>query len=415
MLEFDGTRVRPLWALPVRLASAWSVHAYVRSAYRIRGWGTFPRYDAPALVISNHQIDLDLMGVISAMGVRGGWKAPLFFASAKLLYEPGFFAIRLPWLAPLVRNANLGWLFGGMGFLPIENQIRTRSLARWAYAVQRCHGVLPLEEVFTPRVIERFSLAGLRTRDLFTARYFKCAQQKVRLSDLLPVHRHEQFESTACGVDEDLARIENYLRNGASFYVTPEGEYSCDGAMLRFRAIWPRLEPFAKKIYLVGISYDPFAPGRLSQLYRIAELRDRGSVVAELKACRPVTASALLAAWLVRAPRQFSAEEAIRGVTALHEALPAALFVDPEFAHDSAGFVERALTRMERLRILCRAGLTYMLAQNRRHPAFPDVTDIVAFQARFLSESMEAVRPAVRVERGETAYLSTPSRAGISG
>ncbi|HEY9179647.1 MAG TPA: hypothetical protein VIO32_02945, partial [Candidatus Baltobacteraceae bacterium] len=123
MLAFDGKLARPFWAMPVRLASAVTVNAYVRCAYRIRGWGELPAFGEPALVISNHQIDLDLMAIISTMGLRGGWRRPFFSASARLLFEPGFFAVRIPWLAPLFRAVNLGTLFGGMGLLPIENEI----------------------------------------------------------------------------------------------------------------------------------------------------------------------------------------------------------------------------------------------------------------------------------------------------
>jgi hypothetical protein len=419
MLDFDGARVRPLWALPVRLASALSVNAYVRCAYRIRGWGTLPRYDSPALIISNHQIDLDLMGVISEMGVRGGWKAPLFAAAAKLLHEPGFLALRVPWFAPLCRSANAGWLFGGMGLLPIENQIRTRSLARWAYAVQRLHGVLPLEEVFMPATLERYALAGLRTRDLFGARHFALAQQPARLSDLQPQHRREQFEITARGIEEDLARIERYVRKGATFYVTPEGEYSHDGAMLPFRGIWARLRGLAKNIYLAGISYDPFAPGRLSQLYRVVELQDRENVVSEIKAARPVTTSALLSAWLMRAPRQFSIEDAIGGTTSVFAELPSSLFVDPEFVCDRALHIERAIGNMERTGLLGRGRTRYMLNATRRHPAFPNVEDIVAFQASFLAESIEGaaalgLRTEARAQSGEIDYRATPSRLSMS-
>ena len=379
----------PAWALPVRFASALTVNAYVRCAYRIRG--ALPSFHEPAIVISNHQIELDLMGVMSAMGLNSGWRAPFLSVSAKLLHEPGFFAIRLPWLAPFFRDVNLGWLFGGLGLLPIENEIRTRSIARWAFAIERTHGALALEDVFTARFIDSHGLRGLCTRDLFTARHFATAQRtRARLSDLVPEHREEQFRATSRGVKEDLERIESCIRQGATFYVTPEGEYSRDGTMLPFRGIWPRIAPLAKTIYLIGISYDPFAGRRLSQLYRIVRLRDRARVVAELRAARPVTTSAMLCYWLSRNRGTFSFADAVQGVSALSAALPAGVFLDPNFAADAQRLIRSAVRRMVGLRILAGTSNQLRLGEVRAHSQFPGAHDIVAFQSNVLEETLEA-------------------------
>lgn len=414
MLTYRGRRVTPVWALPVRFASAAAVNAYVRCAYRIRAWGALPSFHEPAIVISNHQIDLDLMGVMSAMGLRGGWCAPFLSVCAKMLHEPGFFAIRLPWLAPLFRNVNLGWLFGGMGLLPIENEIRTRSIARWAFAVERRHGSLPLEKVFTAQFIARHRLGGLRTGDVFAPRHFATAQRTLaKLSDLLPEHRKEQLESTSRGVEEDLNRIESCIRQGATFYVTPEGEYSRDGAMRRFRGIWPRIAPLAKTVYLIGISYDPFAGRRLSQLYRVVPLRDANRAVAELKAARPVTTSAMLCFWLSRNPGKFSADEAVQGVRALSAVLPGGVFLDPQFTADGERLAKNAIRRMIELRILSGSWNELQLNGARSHRQFPDVGDIVAFQSRFLEETLEAAA-SLRHERtqihGTIEITPMPSR-----
>ena len=395
-LAFAGDRLRPRWAPPVRLASALAVQTYVRCAYRIRGWGDLPSYGEPALVVANHQIDVDLLAVLSAMALHGGWRSPLFAATAKLLYEPGFFAIRIPWLSPVCRRANLGPLFAAMGMLPIENQIRTRSLARWAFAVQRRQGVRALEEIFEPRVLERWNLHGVRTCDLFGPKYFAAAQRPVKLSDLRPEYRREQFEITAREIQQDLERMEARLRSGATLFVTPEGEYSRDGGMRGFRGIWERLAPLAKTVSLVAISYDPFAGRRLSQLYRVVPLDRRERVVRELKAARPVTMSALLCKWLERAPQNFTPRHAADGVDAVHRSLPAGLFVDPQFERAPGQRVGRALENMARLGILRREGTRYRRGERRRHPQFPNVRDIVAAQARFLDETVAAApKPAI--------------------
>ena len=392
MAYFQGERLPPLWALPVRLASALAVNAYVRGAYRVRGWGALPRSDEPALVISNHQIDLDLMAIVSTMALHGGWRAPFFSASARSLYEPGFLAMRVPWLSSLLHGVNFGWLFGGMGLLPIENELRARSLGRWAYGVQERHGALPLHEVFRREILERHGLSDLRTSDLFTRERFHLAQNaRVRLSDLLPPHRKEQLELTCANAETDLQRIETLVRQGATFYVTPEGEYSRDGAMLPFRGIWPRLAPHAKRVYLAGISYDPFGGRRLSQLYRIVPLRERDRVVEELKASRPVTVSAMLASWLATsACRRFSAAEAVAGVRACARSVSARLFVDPDYRKHGDALVLRALARMHELGIVTEPAERMRMHPHRRHPQFPQVADIVAFQARFFAETLRA-------------------------
>ena len=108
MIRLHGKSLLPLWGYPVRLASALAVSAYVRTAYRIRGWGDLPRYDGAALVISNHQTDRDLMAIISAMALQKGWRSPLFSAAARMLFEPGFLGMRVPWLAGVLHDANLG-------------------------------------------------------------------------------------------------------------------------------------------------------------------------------------------------------------------------------------------------------------------------------------------------------------------
>lgn len=401
----------PWWGAPLRLAAALCVNAYVRTAYRVRSWGRLPRERGPSLIVSNHQTELDLMGIIASFCLVGGSRTPVLAASAKLLHEPGFMAVRIPWLWRILRNRNFSWLFECFGLLPIENELQTRSIARWAWSVERLHGVLPLSEVFEDEAIAQTPLAGLRTNDLFSARHFRAAQELlVSVTSLRPIYRREQIELTRAGVAADLDRIEQALRRGASFYVTPEGEYSRDGRMLRFRGIWPRLEPIAKRVFLVAISYDPFAKGRFSQLYRIVELQDRSGVVEELQAARPVTVSALLGEWLVERQQPFTTEEAIAAVQRRLGELPGRLFVDPELLRDPATRVRDAFAKLQTLRILLRAqGGHWNLAQKRVHPNFPGVTDIVAFQARFMEQTL---RGALGAAASAPPPVTPPLRCG---
>jgi hypothetical protein len=255
------------------------------------------------------------------------------------------------------------------------------------------HGALALDAVFASNAIRRFGIAGLRTCDVLGKQYLRRAQQtSVKLSELLLPHRAEQLSLMRKYVDEDLRNIERALQGGATFYITPEGEYSRDGRMLPFRAIWKRLSPLAGKIYLAGVSYDPFGSRRLTQHYRVVTLNGNHNVVTALKITRPVTVSALLCSWLAERAEPFTKEDAVAGVVTARRSLPTQLFVDPDFDASPAAHTHRALDRMLKLRVLTRDGQGYALTEQRRHPSFPKVSDIVLFQARFLRETIDAAK-----------------------
>src|SRR5579883_832359 len=381
----------PWWAVPERLASAILVGTVVRTANRIRRWGRLRPGRGASLIISNHQIELDLMAPVAFFILSGGRRSPVLMACARMMYEPGWMAVRLPRLWRLLYNVNLGWLLEGMGLMLLENELQSRCIARWAFDAQSRHGVLRLDQIFKDDVVARHGLAGLTTRDLFKAELFKTARETyVRLSDLKMPHKREAFDSMRAGVDRDLQAIETAVRRGATFYITPEGEYSRDGHMLPFRGIWERLEPHARSIFIAAISYDPFAPGRLSQLYRVVELRDRSRAVEELRAARPITTSALLAAFLAQRDAPFTQEEAIAAVIGRLQSLPGGVFVDPELRADPARRVREALAACASLGIVLRSDRLFVLGERRRHPSFPDVDDIVAFQSIFLGETVAA-------------------------
>jgi MFS family permease len=388
----------PWWGAPLRIASGIAVWTYVHTAYRIRSWGSLPRKRGPSLVISNHQIEIDLMSAMATFVLRGGWRTPVLTASAKLMYEPGFLALRIPWLWRMLYNVNLGWLFEALGLLPLENELQSRSISRWAWGVERRHGIVPLDAVFKASAVAAHGLSGLTTSDVFRAHNFKRARETyVRLSDLQPAYRKEALDEMREGVERDLARIEAAMRRGATFYVTPEGEYPIDGIMLPFRGIWDRLAPHAEQIYLAAISYDPFVGHRLSQLYRIIPLRNKERVVAELQAARPVTVSALLSEWLVDRSAPFTDEEAIEAIEQRLKTLPKELFIDPELLRNPRRLVVKAAR--------------YLRERGRKHPQFPQTSDLVAFQARFFAQTLEGLHALTGTVEPEAS--SRPNAAGL--
>ncbi|HKU81539.1 MAG TPA: hypothetical protein VJP76_05140, partial [Candidatus Tumulicola sp.] len=387
VLRVGRTPLSSLWGWPLRFAAVTSNYVFVRIAYRIRHWGSLPRKRGPTLIVANHQHDLESMTIVTTTGVEyGPWRHPVFTASSRRMYEPGFMASRLPWLSPLVRPFNFGPLFVALGMLPLENQLASRDLSSLAWTVEQRHGPLALQDVFDERVARAFP-AGTKTSQLLDARFFNESRQIVKMTAVREPYRKEVLEATRASIEADFARMEDVVRRGATFYLTPEGRYSLDGRIGPMRGAVDRLAPLAT-VYVAGVSYDPFVAKRLSMLFRLARLRDRSALVQTLAATRPVTATQLLSAWLEGRAAAFAVADAVAGVRERLRALPDVLFVDPELRRDPARLVRAALPLMAEWAILERSGDEYCLAQQRQHPQFPTVEDIVAYNARFLDETI---------------------------
>jgi MFS family permease len=381
-----------LWGWPLRFAAVTSNFLWNHLAYRVRSFGRLPRRRGSTLIVANHQHDLESMAIVGTVTVQSGrWRHPIFTACARRMYEPGFLATRLPWLRWLLRRYNSGPLFLTLGLLPLENELGAREISALAWSVQRRHGPLPMSEAFDSRVASLFA-PGTKTSDLWRADLFAASRTVVKVSALREPYRREVLDETRKFLDEDLARMEDVLRNGGTFYLTPEGHYSTDGRMLPMRGAIDRLAPVAQSIYVAGVSYDPFVAKRLSMLVRIARLGDRAHLVPTLAAIRPVVTSQLLGAWLDEIAARgetFSAPEACTEVERRMKALPQSLFVDPELRRDPRRMVLAALPLMVEWKILeaLPAG-RYRVSAQRRHWQFPLVSDIVAYQARFLDETV---------------------------
>ncbi|HEY1656189.1 MAG TPA: MFS transporter [Candidatus Tumulicola sp.] len=388
VLRVGRTPLSSLWGLPARIAANVSNYAWVHAVYRVRHWGAIPRRRGPTLIVANYQHELESMTIVVTTFVESGpWRHPIFSANSRRMYEPGFLALRLPRLAGVLRPFNFGPLFVALGLLPLENQISSRQISALALSAQRRHGPLPLDDVFDERVSKRFP-AGTKTSDLSAPRFFGAARASARIASLREPYRHEVIDETRAFVESDMARMEDVVRRGATFYLTPEGRYSVDGRIGPMRGAIDRLAPLAA-IYLAGVSYDPFVARRLSMLYRIEPLSDRAALTQTLAAIRPVVASQLLAAWLDGRSGEFSGAQAVAAVEERLRALPPQIFVDPELRRDPGGLVRRALPLMVEWGILEPCGRGFRLSAHRRHPQFPMVEDIVAYQARHLEQTLE--------------------------
>ena len=390
-----GLGVAPLYFQPLRWLSILSVIAYYHIAYRIRGWGTLPIRRGPMLLIANHQHEIESAVLISDLTVRSfSWRYPIFTVSSRRMWEPGFFAERIPWLSLPLRPFNFGWLFSALGLQPIENELTVRPFVSVAYALDARHPDLPVESVFNGSARERLPRSVRRLDDLLYGKNFMAGRSRVKLTEVLEPYRKELLELTRRQVDADLAHFETLERSGATVFLAPEGDYSGDGKMQRLRGALSRLAPLGE-IWLAGISYDPLVGKRLSMLYHVVPSVPHMALDLQLKRVRPVTTSALLGAWIhAGGITQFTKRDAQLALETALRDLPTVLFVDPELERKPQTMLERALAGIERLGIARNDGGIFKLAEARQHPQFPRTNDIVEYLFNFHQETLEGARAA---------------------
>jgi hypothetical protein len=380
-------RVSGFLMQPVRWLSCISVSCFYRVAYRTRAWGSLPRKRTASLLVANHQHEMESAIIVGDQTIRSlSWRRPINTVSSRRMWEPGFFAQRIPWLRPIFRTTNLGWFFAALGLQPIENELHSRPFVSVAYTLTQLHGDLPAAQVFSERALARIPNVA-SVSDLLAPVSFDAARGVVSLSELNEPYRAELLTHTRTQLEADIANFEELVRRGGTVFLTPEGFYTTDGKMLRFRGILSRLAPMAR-IYAVGISYDPFVEGRFTLLYRVREADPGIPLETSIKRTRPVTVSALLATFLRNCKTAFSEDEAIAAVRTHLEQLPEHLFVEPRLARDPARMTRSALAGMSKLRMLDRFGERYTLTDRRAHPQFPKTDDIVAYQANFHAETI---------------------------
>src|SRR6202521_6005665 len=333
--------VAPLWLQPLRSLAVLSVTAYYHLAYRIRGWGgVLPRKRGAALLVINHQQEIETAVIVATLSVRSwSWRYPIFAVSSRRMFEPGFMAERIPWLNFALRRSKFGPLFGAIGMQPIENELHTRPFVGLASSLLERHGDLPLTDVFRDRALSRLPAGMKDLSDLLSSKYFKPARSYVSLSELREPYRSESLEMTRTQLDADSATFVRLVSDGATLFLAPEGRYSGDGKIQPFRGLLSRL--------------------------------------------------ALLATWLRKEPRPFSALKASDAIAQQLRELPAALFVAPDLRRNPARMVRAALAGMRRLGMLRTAGSSLTLTERRAHPQFPRTTDMIAYQANFHEETLE--------------------------
>jgi hypothetical protein len=360
---------------------------YLSFKIRIRQWGGLPARRGPTILITNHQFMDEGEIVTSRTFLRHPWIMQIM-VNARRTFETGFFAERLPWTAPFLRRYNASGLWESFGILPVENHLFSRTLLTLAEEIRAVHGDLALEDVLPAERVAELRLAGRRLSDLWSMRSFAKAQTRVKLSQLREPYRREAIERGRATTTADIARIVETVRGGATFYVTPEGDFSRDGSMHRMRggiteALLPVGEP-----WLCAIAYDPFRGRRLGMLYRILRPADANDLGTSLGAARPVTTSAVLATVLLELGAWFTRDDVVAAAVARLATIPARAFVDPELRANPPRVIDEAFANLEHRGTLRRAGDGYTLTEQRGDPRFPHIADMLSYQRTMLAETL---------------------------
>lgn len=364
---------------------------YLGFKIRIRQWGHLPEDRGATVLITNHQHMDEGENIIGRTFFLHPHK-PLVMCNSRRTFETGFIAARLPWSARFTRGVNLSWLWARYGIFPIENHLFSRPLISLAEELRASRGDLPLADFLPVEVLESLGVNGLRIGDLWKLEHFMAAQGWVRVSQLKQPYRREVLENLRATTQRDIADIVEYVRGGATFYITPEGDFSHDGRLRPMRGgIVEALAPHAD-LWLCAIAYDPFQGRRLEMLYRVVKHTGVADVGTELAAARPVTTAALLAPFLRDGPETFGREDAVRAARERLAELPGNVFVDPELRADPQRAVGRMLAVLRARGILEQGAYGYRLTGRSHDARFPHVADMIDFQANMLEETIASAR-----------------------
>lgn len=377
---------------------------YLSCRIRVRQWGYLPAERGPTVLITNHQHMDEGEMVTARTFLRHPWK-PLVMCNSRRTFETGFIAWQMPWTAWFTRGLNLSGLWAAYNVLPIENHLFSRPFISLAEELRSAHGDLPIEAILPAEQLEPLGLKGRVLSDLWKPANFARAHAWIKLAKLEQPYRREVLENLRATIKRDIAAIIERVRTGATFYITPEGDFSRDGRMHPMRGgIVEALSPFAD-LYLCAIAYDPFQRGRLPMLYQVVRYAGSADLGTSLAAARPITTSALLAAFLLDGPGTFAPQHAVRAVRERLDALPANVFVDPELHRAPKAAVLGALATLLRRRTLVEDGENYRLTAHRADRRFLHIPDMVEFQRNMLDETLAAARRLGRVDSQDAAAL----------
>ena len=240
------------------------------------------------------------MVIPTALARFRGIRQPVISAGSARIFEPGFMTERIPGRAArYFASWNVGHIVRLLGVRPIEDHPLARPLASWAYLIFRHFGNLPLRVVFDSRYLPTALPMGARLSSCWSARHVRALRQEVTISALMPEFRTWVREHLRQQVEADLGVFLDLLEQGHAVYTTPEGRFSEDGRLNRFRKSLDLMREKARHVTVAGVSYDLLRPGKLTMWVQFEEPRWPDRLDRSVIAARPVTASHLvIRAWL---------------------------------------------------------------------------------------------------------------------
>jgi MFS family permease len=381
----------------LRLLVALILRVYVSLQYRVEAWGRLPRRRGGTLVVANHAHDLEGMVVPQLLF----WFSPLgratYSAGSQRIFEPGFLATRTPGpLARVLAGASVAGIVSALGVRPIENMVRARPFLSLAYEVYGRHGNLKLGDVFTDEALASVKsgrdVRSLRLGDVWRPALLPFAQTMMAFSALREPYRREARSAVRPRVEAQLSVLEDILRGGGTLYLTPEGRYTDDGRLSRFRAAYDLLWPLSERVYIAATAYDPFLPGRMRMLLRFLPVRPVRDLRMALLAARPVTVSQVISKVLLDAEGPRLAQELEDASLDLLMRLPGTAFLSPDLAASPRSTVRRALSHMVRQGHIEEGERGFSVAACRTDPRFPNVPDMVSYQAVHFEETEQALQ-----------------------
>lgn len=357
---------------------------------RVRLEGHLPRHRGATLVVANHLHDLDGMIVPVWLSAVGPWCHPIYYAASQRLFEPGFLAMRFPVFRRWISRVNLAGLFHVIGLRPIENQPLSRPIASYAYQILRTFGPRLLGEVFTEAAIEHL---GLKPVDPLKALWnHKVLEKSMAPASLQVIQKQLRplIQSvTRTVLKEQLEALVREVRMGGTLYITPEGRYSDDGYLHRFRMAWEPLYQESRRHFIAAITYDPFAHRRLSMWGRLLEVPPNEDLPRFLRANRTITVSALILHAFRQSPN-YSPTDLIQFVKDKIRWIEKDVAIAPELRKHPTRAIRRAVNHMLRTGVLEQRGSSLRLGSNCQHPRFPNVPDIVSFFDNTLADTLAA-------------------------
>jgi len=348
-----------------------------RARYQItaRGLENFTRSPS-TLVVFNHRRDADTPIIGNILFGRRGLFArdvtPIFVAREDL-FRRGFLASYLQDWPPLLRKPfsllSLRPFLWALQAYPLR-RIAERTLGEVLEDVLRIFGNLSLDQVLKPDWVEQFERLArdgehpLHVKQVLRGRYQPLLRQGYGLTKLTRERFRALKPFERATIESQLQLFVEFLEQGKTLQLAPEGAVSRDGRFARIRAglhVLLNRPRTLVRVLPVGITYDFMTTGRqwvfvnvgqeMTDLRGLKPSEASARVMEAILAQSTITASQLASQYLrsvqSRGGDRVSEEELLEYVSReAHKWAEAGLYVDPRLL-SAQECEERVLTYLE--------------------------------------------------------------------